>query len=106
MIIFLRFYTDPGAQNSHLLGGPGSDSGGENHQKIDFWKKGAPKDVPGTEFCQNTPFLHFCPLKTRKKRQKNRFCMQRTKIHMFLYKKSVILDIKISAQGYWIWAFP
>ena len=35
---FLSFYIDPGGQNSHP-GGPGGDSGGQKHQKIDFfWK--------------------------------------------------------------------
>ena len=32
------FYIDPGGQNSHP-GGPGGDSGGEKHQKIDFFEK-------------------------------------------------------------------
>ena len=35
---FLSFYIDPGVRNSHP-GGLGGDSGGEKHEKIDFfWK--------------------------------------------------------------------
>ena len=37
-IFFLSLYIDPGGQNSHL-GGLGSDSGGEKHEKIDFFEK-------------------------------------------------------------------
>ena len=55
-IFFLSFYIDPGGQISHP-GAPGSDSGGEKHQKIDiFWK---------------IDFLVQGPWKTMKKIPKN-----------------------------------
>ena len=38
MNFFLSFYINPGGQNSHR-GGLGSDSGGENHEKIDYLEK-------------------------------------------------------------------
>ena len=36
--MFTIFYIDPGGQKSHP-GAPGSDSGGEKHQKCDFSEK-------------------------------------------------------------------